>query len=392
MIRFMPDTWRDAVMRPIAMAAPDGGVYVEIVAPDFRFVFVLLLLLLLIVMRRRQSSGRAAFTLLAFCAAAFVPWLATSGNGRYFTAVLLLAGPLCVAFLWLLPVTRELRLTMLAGMIGLQLFLVHENAPWDSWGLVPWQHGEAFAVDVPEDLQAVPATYITLSSISYSIIARRFHADSRWINLASQRGADDTSPDGVRTKAFLAAGGDMHLLFPSLPGEGGGERPPAELVDALDDILGAHGLRIQPSSRCRFLRSSGLTRMGTRRTDPPISQDAQRGFWLCGLERLAQPMRKRQQQVAPEVDAVFDKLERMCPRLFAPGSAGTTLLPAGARRYYTNSDMRVYVLSEGQVMYKYMRALNAVSLGRVEDVLAAPFRMDCDNIRGRTGLPWEREI
>jgi len=393
MIRFMPDTWRDALLRPIAMAAPDGGVYVETVAPDFRFVFVLLLLLLVVVLRHRRPTGRAAFTLLAFCAIAFVPWLATTGNGRYFTPVLLLAGPLCVALLWLLPFTRALRLTLLAGMIGLQLFLVHQNAPWDSWGLVPWKEGDAFAVDVPDDLRSNPVTYITMSSISYSIIAPRFHPASRWVNLTTQRGGDDDRLDGRRTKAFLAAAGEMHLLFPSLPGEGGGSRPPTELVSALDDLLGAHGLQIQASRPCRFLRSPGLTGMGTRRADPPITApDAQRGFWLCAVARLPEGARQKRQQFAPEVEAVFDKVERTCPRLFAPGSAGTTLLPAGARRYYVNSDMRLYVLNEGRVMYKYMRALNAVSLGRVEDVLASGFRMDCDNVRGRTGLPWEREI
>src|SRR6185369_9315597 len=41
MIRFLPDTWRDAILRPLALASPDGGVYIEIIAPDFRFLFIL---------------------------------------------------------------------------------------------------------------------------------------------------------------------------------------------------------------------------------------------------------------------------------------------------------------------------------------------------------------
>lgn len=393
MIRFMPDTWLEAVLRPIAMAAPDGGVYVETIAPDFRFVFVLLLLALVLAMRRgRPAGGGAAFILLAFCAVAFVPWLATTGNGRYFMAVLLLAGPLCIALLWLLPVTRGLRLTLLGSMVGLQLFLVHENAPWDSWGLVPWKQSEAFAVDVPQDLRDKPATYITLSSISYSIVAPHFHPDARWINLTSQRGGDDATPDGRRTRAFLAASSEMRLLFPSLPGEQVRNKPMRELIAALDDVLGAHSLRTDASAPCRFLASRGLTAMGSRRPDPPVAPTDQRGFWLCPVVRLPAGAIQERQNAAPEVEAAFDKVEKTCTRMFPPGEATTTLLWIGARRYYSNSDMRLYVMNDGQVMYKYMRALNAVTIGRIEDVLASTFRMDCNNIRGRSGLPWEREI
>lgn len=395
MIRFEPDTWLDAAMRPIAMAAPNGGVYVETVAPDFRFVFVLLLVVALLLLRReRLGQGRPAFILLLFCSVCFVPWLVTSGNGRYFMAVLLLAGPLCVGLLWLLPVSRALRVTALIGMIGLQFFLVHENTPWDSWGLKPWKNGPAFAVDVPSDLRTHPATFITLSSISYSIIAPQFDPRSRWINLTSQRGGNDESADGRRTRAFLAASGEAYALFPSIPGEAVRTRPPAELVAALDDILWGHGLQVRAGVPCRFLRSTGLTDMGLHRDDPPVTaSNEQRGFWLCPVSQRSDGRGDRKPgKPDPKIEAVFDKVERTCPRMFPPGEASTTLLPTGARRFYPGSDMRLYVFNDGEVAYKYIRALNPVTVGRVDDVLASGFRMDCNHIRGRSGLPWEREI
>ena len=81
MIRFMPDNWQDAVLRPIAMALPDGGVYVETIAPDLRFVFVLLLLVGWLVFRVRGSAPRRlTLGLLAFTALTFVPWLASTGK------------------------------------------------------------------------------------------------------------------------------------------------------------------------------------------------------------------------------------------------------------------------------------------------------------------------
>jgi hypothetical protein len=393
-IRFSPDTWWDAVMRPIAMAAPNGGVYVETVAPDFRFVFVLLLLVLVLFLRRREKTGtRAAFGLLAFCAVAFVPWLATTGNGRYFMSVLWLAGPLCVALLWQMRVTRALRLSLLAGMIALQLFLVQQNTPWDSWGLKPWKDGAAFAVDVPEDLRQRPATYITLSNISYSLIAYQFHPASRWANLTTQTGDDDQSLAGRRTKAFLAAAGETYVLFPSGPGEAVLGQPPLRVVQAQDEMLGGHGLGVRSGVPCRLLHSEGLTNLGLHRQDAPITAPAdQRGFWLCPVEKRTDSAPRDARQPPADIEAALDKVERTCPRMFPPGEARTSLMPNAARRFYPSSDMRLYVFQDRQVAYKYMRALNPVVLGRIEEVLANGFRMECDHIRGRSGLPWEREI
>lgn len=48
MIRFLPDTWRDWVLRPLAMAAPDSWVYTEVSAPDFRFAAATLFAALLL--------------------------------------------------------------------------------------------------------------------------------------------------------------------------------------------------------------------------------------------------------------------------------------------------------------------------------------------------------
>ncbi|WP_374667336.1 hypothetical protein [Ramlibacter sp.] len=396
MIRFIPDTWRDALLRPIAMAAPDGGVYVETIAPDFRFVFILALAAAWVLLRvgRALPQRRQTLALLAFIALTFAPWLLTSGNGRYFLAALFLAGPLCIGLLHHLPIPGRIKITLASLMIGLQVFLIHENEPWRSWGLVPWTAPPAFDVDIPEDLRTRPGTYLTVSGISYSLIAPRFHPDSRWISLASQPGGPPDNVLGHMTRDFLAASPRIELLFPSLPGQGVKELvPPAELVDALDLNLGGHGLAVATGQPCRFLRSTGLTAMGSRLGAQEAREvPEQRGFWLCPLQRVAAKDRASQPKPDPRVEAVFNRLEQTCPRLFPPGQATTNLLTMGARRFYVTSDMRVYVLNDGRVLYKYLRALNAVDVGTSEQVLAPDFRMDCHNIRGRTGLPWERGI
>ncbi len=398
MIRFLPDTWLEALVRPLALAVPRAGIYVEIIAPDFRFVFALMLALLLAAFAWRVRPGGGlgrALALLAFCALTFVPWLATTGNGRYFMLTLFLVGPLCVGLAHHLPVARGKRVAAAGIMLALQAGLLLEVEPWNSWGLAPWREAPAFHVDVPPDVRAQPATYVSLTGISYSLAAPQFHPQSRWINLSSQQGRQVDGPDVLRLRAVVEASPVLYAFFPSLQGQGVGPtatRLPDELADALDLSLGEFMLRLDRAGDCRWLHSRGLTSMGVRRGEIMSREPAkQRGFWLCPLAKLPSPQHFERPVPPPDVEAAMDRIEQQCPRFFRPG-ARSLVLPLGARRFYPDSDMRLYVLNDGRVLYKYTRALDAVDLGSKEEVVAPGFRMDCTNIRGRTGLPWEREI
>ena len=67
------------------MAAPDAGVYVEIMAPDVRFAFIAILLVVWAALAWRLKWRLSpTLVLLMFVSAAFVVWLVTTGNGRYF--------------------------------------------------------------------------------------------------------------------------------------------------------------------------------------------------------------------------------------------------------------------------------------------------------------------
>ena len=398
MIRFLPDTFRDAIWRPLAMAAPDGGVYVEIIAPDFRFLFILVLAIAVAVgwfLKPRDSGRRAtsSLILLAFTALAFVPWLATTGNGRYFIPFLLIAGPLAIGLLQLVPVSRGWRVCLALGMVAWQGYLVYEVEPWRSWGYVPWKQAPAFDVQVPPEVAAQPATYVTVASISYSLIAPRFHPDSHWINISGLQGITATSPDELRAQALIAAPGPLKLIFPTVPGGQDYERIDAELGRAIDDLLARQGLSIEDESQCRILRSEGLANMSARKlTEVQVGQKLVHGFWLCPLARHASPRARKAGPVPERTEKVFERLEHICPRIFRPGEVVSLRLPGGAVRGYPGSDFKLYVLDDGKVWYKYVRALNPVLLGDAAAILDPGFTMDCDNIRGRSGLPWERGI
>lgn len=390
MIRFMPDTWLEALVRPVAMAVPAGGIYAETIAPDFRFVFAIALSLGWLVYRVR-ARGTAARTLsvLAFCAATFAPWLATSGNGRYFMLTLFIVGPVCVALLHHLPLSRGARLGLLGVMLALQVGLLHEVAPWNSWGLAAWKDGEAFALQVPQDLRNQPQTYVTLTGISYSLIAPKFHPASRWVNIASVRGGPGGRADQKRVHDMLAASSRISVVFPSLVGTLGNKAPPADQSDAVDLALADVELRLARAD-CRVLPSGGLTAVGARPGEQMDSRPP-RGFWVCSAAHVPPGPATSKPKPSAEIEAVMDKVEQLCPRMFVPGGAATAILPMGYLRHYVDSDMRLYVTNDGQVMYKYMRALNPVHLGRIDEVNSSGFRMDC-NVRGRSGLPWDREI
>lgn len=407
-MRFLPDTWLEVLLRPVAMAAPDANIYVEIMAPDFRFVFVLALLMLLgaIHLRRGRGAGLAvariaggrdrsyALVVLTLAlAVAFVPWIATTGNGRYFVVGLLVVGPVVVGLTAMLPVTRSLRLTLAVGMLALQAFAVQQSSPWRAWTLATWREPPYFQMDIPPQSRAQPATYVTLSAITYSLLAPQFHPQSRWISLHSAPTPDSGTPDGRRTEAFLAKAqaGRLMLLVPVVPGTLTGERlPNARVSEVINGQLALYRLGLTQPQSCQFLHSRGLAGMGL--VEKTKEERARSGFWLCHLTRLdaGAPVKTAR---GKRYDAVFKKLEAQCPRYFpAGGDAGSLALANGEVRSYMQAEMKAYVYDSGEVYYKYYRALNPVLVGKMDDLLAGRSQLDCGKIRGRSGLPWEREI
>lgn len=396
MIRFLADSWLEALLRPFIMGLPLGGIYVETIAPDFRFIFALLLAVawLVVLVRTRRSAPMPTVVLLAFCAASFVPWLVTSGNGRYFMATLLLVGPLAVVLLHQMPLTRGGRLAGAALMLATQGFLAYDVVPWHSWGLVEWRDPPPFAVDVPQDVARRPATFVTMTSISYSLLAPSFHPESHWISLASQQGRRVSPRDTRQVQQLLTKASTIYVLFPSPPGQViTSTRIPEPLAESLDAALTPHGLRMPADRQCRLMPSRGLTSLGLQPGAPvPTAPEEQRGFWLCPADRVAPVPAPAIASTNPRVEAMFDRLEQMCPRMFKPGTAISVALPGGIRRHYSDSDMRLFVTQDGEVLYKYIRSMNAVSIGSVDQVLDPSFKLDCKNIHGRSGMPWDREI
>jgi hypothetical protein len=394
MIRFLPDTWADAVLRPLAMAAPDAGVYVEIMAPDARFSIVAALVLVWVALAWRDKWRLTpTLALLLFVVASFAVWLVTSGNGRYFIPVLLAAGPVCIALIHGLPTTKAFTAVLAAGVLGLQGFMIYQNNPWHSWQLAPWSDGEFFQVTLDEEALRQPATYVTATSISYSLVASRFPAASRWVNISSQPDPD-RSPEGRRVQAMLAGSKSVRLLIPSVPDQvDAGGLPSAAIVKVINGMVRPQRLALEEPAKCRLLPSRGIASEAFRDvTAINPATLAKVGFWVCPLRYPVALAKAVVSEGSPRINNAFEAVEKACPRFFPPGEALTSKIDGGFIRGYSSADMKLYVLDDGGVFYKYWRALNPTLIGSIDAVLAEQFKMDCDTIRGRSGLPWNREI
>lgn len=390
MIRFLPDTWWLALLRPLVMADPNSGVYFELPAPDLRFALLLLVLAAwALAGRRRRPLPPAAWRLLASLAVTFAAWTLTTGNGRYFLAGLLVVGPLLVALLVALPGTVALRASLLGLVLLLQVGVVQQNYAAGQWALARWaDRGPGLAAAPGAAWPSQPAVFLSITNITFSLIVPQADPRSRWANIAGQSEMSPALPEYPRFQQLLADPMPKYVLLPTMPQRPlPGTQPSAQMVGMADRSLARHGLRVQPGAACTLAPSrllSAAPRSGQADPEPlPL------GFWFCPLG--PRPAGGELPHESPELVAVARALEQRCPRWFPPG--GTTVQLDGGLmiRHYALSDMRVYVEPQGQVYMRHLRALNPTPLGPVAEVAAGRFTLDCSTVPGRYRFPWDRE-
>ena len=395
MTRFIPQTWAEALARPLVMADPSTGVYVEIPAPDFRFAIALLLALCLGVLawRQRVRLDRALLGLVAFIALAFALWEVTSGNGRYFIPVLLVVGPLIAALVARLPVSRSAMASVAVSGLALQALAMKTAWAPDQWALARW-NDSYFDLRVPTRLSEAPATFITASGISFSLIAPKFHPRSSWISISEARQVDGGDAN-ARIARLISQNEETWVIGPRLNAQfkGNGE-PEPRTAKAIDAMMGPYGLRLSNPIQCDFLESRNLPKVA----DDPDSPHPKllQGFTICRLTRTERtdggeaPGRSELQALA---QAVLGKLESACPKFF-PSSASKVVVRSfeDYRRGYGMTDVNVVVRDDGLVYYKYFRALNPVVIGHAEKILRPDFSMSCDRLQGRYHFPWDKDF
>lgn len=383
MNRFQPDTVGHALMRFFDMAAPDANVYIEIPAPDLRFAAIVLLAGVAAVLWRWLGPGRRpTFAFFALLLLSTAIWLGTTGNGRYFMAMIVAAGPLAIALVCLLPVTRLLKASLALLLVGGQAFVLTQQPPWNTWTLGHWTDTPYFKVELgPEELQGGPVTYASMSILSYSLIAPQFPAGARWTNLYT---TPINAADARRTEAFLQralAEGPVKVLAPTVPEAALPDGTPnAEMVRAIDKLIAPRNLRI--SGRCHLIPSPGMTRMATRGKVAAEGAAWKFGFWSCPVAHHRWAPDTKAHDAAPaHVQQAFARLGELCPAYFPPWEKSSFRVADGWSRHF-DSDTRVYVLDSGEVWFKFWRSLNPVRVGTVAALLSGEATLDCSRVRG----------
>ena len=408
MIRFMADTWRDALLRPVAMAAPNSWVYTEITAPDFRFVLSLCLAVLALISvrntkpRPRGSLPTVALFVLIFLS--FVPWMRMTGNGRYFMPYLILIGPLCIALINLLSSTANMKGFLVIAVLSIQGVALFQNNPWrpsDGWEWIPWKEAPYFALELPEEGLDPDSTYVTIAMPTYSVAAPLLPASSRWINVVSFGSSeiDKQSPLYLPVKNALQESKSLKVFMTSAPRlmVEGTVQPNQTATQTINSYLEPYDLKLKTPTNCQLLKSQSIARRASFYSEDTPEQKARiralSGIWICSIEYALSP-KKPHAPAANELHAmlVFERMEKICPRFFSPGQKLMNPHRAGFQRTYPGSDSSLIATGDGFLYFKYDRALNPELIGKSDDVLSPGFTFDCTKFRGRAGLPWEREI
>jgi hypothetical protein len=387
MLRFLPDSALEGLLRPLLMIDPVVGLYLENAAPDWRFAafFVLLAVVVLHPRVPRLSTGLKVAALGTV--ALFYVWTFVSGNGRYFSWALLVVGPLLVAVCMLLPCSRSLRWSLLALLMSLQMTALYMERTPNPWALV--KAGDATLELAASPVREQPAVFLTISLISYSILVPQFHPQSRWANIAGQYNLLPDKPEWARLQALLRSPLPKYLVAAVRPeDQDAGGQPYGGTLKALQEVLAPQGLGLAAGG-CQTL---GSPQSGpVEPTDTP-AQRARRGFWVCALEpRSGASPAQAPLHAGPDGHRqAMDAVEQRCPRFFPPGGGQPALLQGAQLRKYAASDVRLWVMPEGVVMYQYYRAMNPTQVGSVEDVIAGRFTLACDKLPGRYLPFWQR--
>ncbi|MDM0075157.1 hypothetical protein QTH90_12235 [Variovorax sp. J2P1-59] len=379
MIRFIPDDIVDGLLRPFAMALPDANIYAEIRTPDVRFALIVMLALIYLCIKAKNSKNKPDLMgrVLAYFCVTFVAWLMTSGNGRYYLPILVLAGPVCVALLWRLPLSMFLKGSALALVLVVQIWLIGTAQPLRAWALADWDSAPPFSMELPE-AERTTATFLTLATPSYSIIAPSFPADSRWVNLSFLKGAEGESRENLQR--LLRESIDIKTIYPNYFGlSDANGHPPKNVISNINHELSEHHLNIASEDKCRpvVARAFGPT-FDVKFSHPVDTVRGAPGFWLCDTKFDPSVIAPPVPDVWPQAMMVSREIESKCSRFFKPGGGAPTAKVDLVYFDYPDSDMRLYVYRSGEVAYKYYNELNPVVLRKAGE---NSIRLDCTRIR-----------
>jgi len=273
------------------------------------------------------------------------------------------------------------------GTLALQGFVVAQTYDPHVWGLRTWTQGPGMDLE-PRPLRQQPTVFLSIGSISYSILVPFMHPQSRWANIAGQQDLVPGMAEHARLQTLLDGPLPvkvmLHVTNKLLTPDG---QPHAQLLEVIDQFMRRQGLERIPGP-CELVRS----RPPAPRAEAHFHNGRVQDFLFCPVRRdggaiVFMPAAT----VAPELDDVFERVEQRCPRFFPPGNAHTGAREGAFVRRYSHSDTTLVVDETGTVYFKYFRAINHTRVGSLDEVRSGRFTLDCTRIPGRYSPPWKRD-
>ncbi len=387
--RFIPDSLLDALVRPFAIAKPAAMIHVESIAPDLRYAVLVVLGLLFLAIhglgRTKRwgtladgstrppgiETGALALGLLL----AWVFWLVSSANGRYFLPMSSVAAVLIAVLLEVLLGARRKLLTYATGLIVLlQLAGVGLGAELRA-NPVDWGTGW---IDLSGARRLTGETnlYLTVGVQSNSFLAPFLTADSGMMNISGGYALGPEAPGGSKALALIARNWPRVRVV--VEDEQAGRNPNETLARLVDGPLERFSLRADPRD-CEVVAIPN-TGFHLRLSEPvPGAHDATRytSYLLnCGVQKIAAESDESRARHA-DIDLVFDRIEDACPKLFAPRRLVTEHAGSHWQRFYVNTDLKMWINQGLVAFFEPTRGDDPIYLGSEADWLRGPLRVDC---------------
>lgn len=346
----------ERLLLPLRMLQAREWVYSENLAPDLR-PLALLLILALAFLRRRVRREHAAPHVLRWVTAYFLisfgVWIFVSSTGRYALPLLLLCGPLIVAWLAILvPDGKVLPIGLAVGVAQIALLANAGNPRWAAaaWS-TPWVD-----VDVPSDLQSQPYLFLLTTNQSHAAIAAFLHPQSTLVALIGQY----IQPIGVRMTPKLQRQlqrpvEEMRVVL-----------SPRQLADlSVDTAGGAYRYRASPllpyglkvaDDACEVINIrrrlfNGLLVPGRATQFLPRIEDAgSDSLVVCKVVRASDEEVAEVLRTLADAEKVLDRIEDACGPQLSPHRPQVAYYYMKPYRNYLNTDNQlVYDLAPGTV-------------------------------------------
>ncbi|AXQ30620.1 hypothetical protein D0B54_18885 [Solimonas sp. K1W22B-7] len=394
-LRFVPESVVDAFLRPFQMAWPIADVHTEPRAPDIRYATLMLLIPAWLFLNRFRVSPAGApqipdtaasfrvlpAVVLSVCIA-WILWLWTSGNSRYFLPMSCIAGVLIAVLL--VNVLRGPRAMAyaIAGLLGMQALNAYMSP--SRWTPAPWDD-QWFDLQIPERFQTAPYLYLSVSSPSLSFLLPYLAPGSGLINISGTHILDPDGANGTKVRELMARNrgrvrmiAEVHLVTR--------DGAPAPAITDYDHRLQKFGLRVDPAD-CAYFRVIGdfySVVVGSSESSPhppPAKSTGDTYAFTCGLHPLPTVDRVASHEAQEHADVVFNRIEDSCPDFFSPRRPVTERKNMGWRRIYVNTDTQLWTYNDLVLALRYPIDSQPVYLGKMHDWGQKTQSIDCPKRR-----------